>query len=103
MVPGATTLDDGPVILERARRRFTVEPPEPSFTAPMVREDSVRRTELLSRLERERTRPLVLLSAPAGYGKTTLLAQWTEASEVPFAWVMLGQATGDGEALVDSI
>jgi LuxR family transcriptional regulator, maltose regulon positive regulatory protein len=40
---------------------------------------------------------LTLLSAPAGYGKTTLLAQWWRAEEtkVPFAWVSLDEQDND--------
>ncbi len=31
----------------------------------------------------------MLVSAPAGYGKSTLLACWLEASDMPSAWVSL--------------
>ena len=30
--------------------------------------------------------PLVVVAAPPGYGKTTLLRQWEVADERPFAW-----------------
>lgn len=45
------------------------------------------------RLERLRaaaeTRPLVLVAAPAGYGKSTLVAQWMDVDPRPSAWVRL--------------
>ncbi len=63
----------------------------------------VRRAGLLGRLERDGARPLVLLTAPAGYGKTTLLTQWTEESARRFAWVLLDETDNDPEILADSI
>jgi LuxR family maltose regulon positive regulatory protein len=42
-------------------------------------------------------RKATLISAPAGYGKTTLLTQWLEAEEVslPFAWVSVDEQDND--------
>ena len=53
---------------------------------PLVRPGTVRRP-LLERLARADGCPIVSLVAPAGYGKTTLLAQWAEANGQAFAWV----------------
>jgi LuxR family transcriptional regulator, maltose regulon positive regulatory protein len=39
----------------------------------------VRRPRLLQRLEAAEERPLILVSAPAGYGKTSLVADWVSA------------------------
>lgn len=33
--------------------------------------------------------PVVLIAAGAGYGKTTLLAQWEARDRRPFAWVSM--------------
>jgi LuxR family transcriptional regulator, maltose regulon positive regulatory protein len=40
---------------------------------------------------------LVLLDAPAGYGKTTLLAQWAVAAAArrPLAWISLDSGDND--------
>jgi LuxR family maltose regulon positive regulatory protein len=35
--------------------------------------------------------PLAVLVAPAGYGKTTLLLEWSERDERPFAWITLDE------------
>ena len=48
---------------------------------PPVTEDLVPRMPLLNRLEDRRQRPLTLISAPAGYGKSTLVSHWLEVSE----------------------
>ncbi|HEY2005298.1 MAG TPA: hypothetical protein VGG87_02550, partial [Solirubrobacteraceae bacterium] len=47
----------------------------------------VQRVRLIDTLEHDSARPLVMLTAPAGYGKTIVLRQWEAASERPFAWV----------------
>jgi LuxR family maltose regulon positive regulatory protein len=81
-----------------------VEQPVPlRLATALPREEFVYRSELLSRLDGARARPLVLLSAPAGYGKTTLLTQWSEQDDRPFAWVTLDSADGDAVVLADSI
>jgi LuxR family maltose regulon positive regulatory protein len=102
-MPGPSTLDDKPLALAPARLRFVVAVPEPKFRTPKTSREPVRRIQLLSRLERERDRPLVLLTAPAGYGKTTLLTQWAQDSGRDCAWVTLDQADRDPRILADSV
>ena len=48
---------------------------------PPVTRDLVPRTQLLERLEYHRQRPLTVVSAPAGYGKNTLVSHWLEVCE----------------------
>jgi LuxR family transcriptional regulator, maltose regulon positive regulatory protein len=96
-------LDDAAVALAPTPSRFRFDRPDPKFTAPNARQDLVRRADLLGRLKRERSRPLILLTAPAGYGKTTLLAQWAAESNRPCAWVTLDRADEDAETLASSI
>ncbi|HEX5164988.1 MAG TPA: AAA family ATPase, partial [Thermomicrobiales bacterium] len=56
----------------------------------------VRRTRLVDALDAAIPRhKLTLISAPAGYGKTTLLADWARASRLPVAWLTLGEEDND--------
>jgi len=50
----------------------------------------------------ERSR-LVLVSAPAGYGKSTLVAQWSDVDERISCWLQLGQGDNDPVALLARI
>jgi LuxR family maltose regulon positive regulatory protein len=55
----------------------------------------VPRTRLTTRLRASSSYPVVAVTAPAGYGKTTLLAQWSETARRPFAWVSLDEGDDD--------
>ncbi len=62
---------------------------------PPVARDHLRRQHLMDRLNQRQHRPLALVSAPAGYGKSTLVSSWLEASDVPSAWVSLDEDDND--------
>ena len=62
---------------------------------PLPRAHLVRRPQLAERLTQGVMGPLTLISAPAGFGKTTLLAQWLAESGMPVAWLSL--EPGDNE------
>src|SRR2546430_13200189 len=62
---------------------------------PLPRAHLVRRPQLAERLTQGVMGPLTLVSAPAGFGKTTLLAQWFAESGMPVAWLSL--EPGDNE------
>ena len=65
---------------------------------PRVRPTLLPRPRLLAQLAAALAGPLTLLSAPAGFGKTTLLAAWRatpSGSAVPLAWVSLDAADDD--------
>jgi len=67
---------------------------------PVVRPGSVRRLALLDRLRKGGSFPVLSVVAPAGYGKTTLLAQWAERNGQAFAWVSLDERDNDPKVLL---
>ena len=62
---------------------------------PQTHADWVPRPRLLQLLDAGLTHPLTVVSAPAGFGKTTLLAQWTATSSLPTAWITLDAHDND--------
>jgi LuxR family maltose regulon positive regulatory protein len=55
----------------------------------------VPRTALVNRLRSSSETRVVSIAAPAGYGKTTLIAQWAARDPRPFAWVSLDDRDDD--------
>ena len=65
---------------------------------PAPRGALVSRRHLLARLDAVRARPLTLIAAPAGFGKTTLLAEWLSRQEHDghkVAWLTLDAGDSD--------
>lgn len=61
------------------------------FLAPAYNPKSVQRERLIKRLSPRNARKMVLVSAPAGYGKTTLVSQWLHHYGKQFCWLSLDQ------------
>lgn len=61
--------------------------------APRLRERMVRRVPLISRLDH--ASDLILVSAPAGFGKSTLLAEWLSQTQVTSSWLSLEPSDND--------
>jgi LuxR family maltose regulon positive regulatory protein len=62
----------------------------PHASAPLVA-----RPRLLGQLTVGMDRRLTLISAPAGYGKTTVIAQWLDTIDLPWAWLSLDEHDSD--------
>ncbi len=62
---------------------------------PRPRPGLVPRPRLLQRLTEGMGRELVLICTPAGFGKTTLLAERVRAGQRPVAWLSLDEADND--------
>lgn len=66
--------------------------------APPQRPEVVQRERILARLERgARPQQVCVLSAPAGFGKTTTVAQWLHEAQRAYAWLSLDTADNDAE------
>ena len=62
---------------------------------PPPRAKIVLRRRLLERLNEGLPRKLTLISASAGFGKTTLLSEWAAVCERPAAWLSLDEGDAD--------
>ena len=62
---------------------------------PLLPSRLLARERLLSRLDAARFYRLTLLSASAGWGKTTLLSTWASRSTFPIAWLSLDELDND--------
>ena len=82
-----------------ARETVRFQPIAARLRPPRAQVPTVARNGLLDRLTWSEE-PLILVSAPAGYGKTTLLRQWVERAERPTAWVQLEPLHNDPIALL---
>jgi LuxR family maltose regulon positive regulatory protein len=69
------------------------------LSIPQPRQGSVNRAELIQRARGSDCR-VVGVTAPAGYGKSTFLAQWALADDRPVAWVSLDRLDDDPSALI---
>lgn len=62
---------------------------------PQTPGDFVPRTELIEYLNQQSQRPLTIISAPAGYGKSTLASSWVQSLSKPYGWLSLDEHDDD--------
>lgn len=87
-------------VVEHRRTRKRAMPMVPSFLvtkvkSPPVRHALINRQPLLTWLNQHRSVPVLLVSAGAGYGKTTLLSAWAIQCGGLVAWVSLDEQDND--------
>jgi LuxR family transcriptional regulator, maltose regulon positive regulatory protein len=83
-------------VLERV---LHIVPDEIKLRPPEPRPGILRRPEVMARL-RESDAAVTFVVAPAGYGKTAVLAEWARADERPFAWLSVSDRENDPAVLL---
>jgi len=74
--------------IDQRSLRYATTPPSPEAAR-------VHRPQLIDRLHEFLPRRLILINAPPGYGKTSLLVDFNEHTELPICWVRLTRADQD--------
>ena len=64
-------------------------------TIPRIRSGWLPRPRLVEALNEAMDRELILVCTPAGFGKTTLLADWAQSAKWPVAWLCLDPEDSD--------
>jgi len=97
--PGAVDAEEE---VDSARRHTLAQRSTPinpllatNLHVPRPQMQLVPRIHLVERLQRGVEGTFTLVSAPAGFGKTTLLAQWLAESAIPAAWLSLEAEDND--------
>ncbi|MCB0201402.1 MAG: LuxR family transcriptional regulator, partial [Anaerolineae bacterium] len=62
---------------------------------PIIRKDLIARPRLFAMLDLGLERPFTMISAPAGYGKTTLVGSWLKSQSFPSLWISLDSNDND--------
>jgi len=62
---------------------------------PPAGNNIVHRSELFEKLNIGLSRKLILISAPAGFGKTTVVSDWIDQNKIPTAWFSLDNGDND--------
>jgi LuxR family maltose regulon positive regulatory protein len=65
------------------------------FSVPPAHANLIERHRLIDQLTAGLDHALTLLSAPPGFGKTSLLSQWVQHSTMPVTWVTLDESDND--------
>ncbi len=65
------------------------------FYIPPLQAGIVHRPRLIQKINEGLTRKITLISAPVGFGKSTLLSEWIPTSQRPVAWLSLEEADND--------
>jgi LuxR family transcriptional regulator, maltose regulon positive regulatory protein len=82
--------DNGPLAPEQSKHLLRTK-----LFVPAVRPNQITRARLSSLMDGGVDQALILVSAPAGYGKTTLVSNWLKEKNIPSAWLSLDDGDND--------
>jgi LuxR family maltose regulon positive regulatory protein len=68
---------------------------ETKINIPRLPDQTTARNRLIKKLDEGLNKKLTILSAPAGFGKSTLLCQWLENKHANAAWLSIDEADND--------
>jgi len=87
-------------VLDARERARQLVPFETKLRPAYLRPGVVSRPSLDDRLAAESEATVVVVVAPAGYGKTTLLARWSERDARQVAWISISEGDNDPAVLL---
>jgi LuxR family transcriptional regulator, maltose regulon positive regulatory protein len=82
--------ENGQLLLEQSKHLLRTK-----FYVPHIRSKQIARPRLTDLIHGGLDRALILVSAPAGYGKTTLISSWLKGTKIPSAWLSLDGGDND--------
>ena len=100
MITGSSSKNDFPgaapseVKAKQADRQH-LTPLKTKLCIPPLRSKWITRSRLVNRMDAGFVSKLTLISAPAGFGKTSLLADWVHRQKIPAAWFSVDKADND--------
>ena len=90
---------DSRVVQKRHADLVTSDSPLPlveaKLAAPRLRAGMLPRPQIVRAIDAGGEAAVTLVSAPAGYGKTTAVRSWCDERRTPFAWITLDGADND--------
>ena len=84
-----------PEINDKWDENLHLTPLRTKLCLPPLRSEWITRSRLIKRMDEGFERKLTLISAPAGFGKTTLLVDWGHRQKIPVAWFSVDKGDND--------
>ena len=93
--PAKIHRESSPVLRQAVPIQYTTPMRKTKFFIPKASKPIVARPRLVALLDKGIQLPLTILSAPAGFGKTTLVSEWVSSIDLPITWLSLDPGDDD--------